>query len=73
MNKALFAEVTIAVAFIFWFERKRVKKIPGKERTLFVLLLLSAWILTFFDLPNTPGLASVFDGLFGPLRPLVEE
>ncbi len=71
MNNALFAELTLAIAFIIWFERKRVKKIPGKERTLFVLLLLSAWIMTFLDLQNTPGLPSLFDKLFEPLRPFV--
>lgn len=73
MNNALFTELTLAIAILAWFERKRVKQIPGKERMVFVLLLLSAWIMTFLDLQNTPGLPSLFDKLFGPLRPLVAQ
>ncbi|MFC5704398.1 hypothetical protein ACFPVX_24170 [Cohnella faecalis] len=73
MSKALFWGVTIAIAFIVWYEWKNVRKLTSKDKAVFVSLLFAGWIMTFFDLPHMPGLVSFFDLLFKPLRPLAEK
>ncbi|CAM3967093.1 hypothetical protein COLU111180_17020 [Cohnella lubricantis] len=72
MGKWFFWEVAIAAVIIAISEWKRLQEQPGKDRIVFLALLLAGAVLSFLNLPDTPGPTSVMAYVFKPLRPLVE-
>ncbi|MBA2939858.1 hypothetical protein HZF08_16215 [Paenibacillus sp. CGMCC 1.16610] len=72
MRWSLFCIVTIAMILISLFEWPKLKQKPKRDKAVFIMLLLTGWVLSMFDLPNTPGPTSIFKIVFKPLRGLIE-
>ncbi|WP_127532568.1 hypothetical protein [Paenibacillus kobensis] len=73
MNISLFITITLAVIAIWWLDWPKIKKKTGKEKTLFIMLLLLGWVLSMLNLPDTPGPTTLLQFVFKPLEPLVEK
>lgn len=69
---SLFAFVTCAVLLTVLLDWHLVKKKPLKDKAAFIGLLLAGWLLSMFDLPNTPGPTSLLDIVFKPFMGLLK-
>lgn len=72
MSGSFFIGVTIAVLLIVWFEWKKLRSKPAKDKAVFVALLLLVWILSMLDLPKTPGPTTFLLYIFKPFKGLLE-
>ncbi|GFN30100.1 hypothetical protein [Paenibacillus xylaniclasticus] len=73
MNISLFITITLAVIVTWCFDWPKVKKKAGKDKTMFILLFLLGWLLSMLNLPETPGLTTLFQIVFQPLEPFVKK
>lgn len=73
MRWSFFCGVTIAALLIAWFEWSKLKTRPVWDRAVFVSLLLTVWLLSMLDLPNTPGPTTLLKFIFKPFKGLVEQ
>ncbi|NOU97274.1 hypothetical protein GC093_29195 [Paenibacillus sp. LMG 31456] len=72
MRWSVFWGVTIAVLLITWYEWKRLKTMPKKDKLVLISLLLLVWFMSMLDLPKTPGPTTFLHFIFKPFRPLLE-
>lgn len=64
--------IALGTVLILWLEWSTLKKWGSKEKTVFLSLLAVLWIFLFLNIPNTPGVPTLIEFLFKPLKSLVE-
>ncbi|MEK3868744.1 MULTISPECIES: hypothetical protein [unclassified Paenibacillus] len=72
MRWFFFFVVTISALLIARLEWRKLKEKPVRDKVVFAFLLLLVWVLSMFDLPNTPGPTTALMFIFKPFRGLVE-
>ncbi|WP_027087655.1 hypothetical protein [Cohnella panacarvi] len=73
MNIGMFAVTTVAAAVIVRLEWNNVKQMSAKDKTVFFAVIVSGWVMTGLNLPQLPGLHTIFGIMFKPFRPLLEQ
>jgi Ca2+/Na+ antiporter len=73
MRWSFFFGVTIIVLLIFWFEWRKLKHNPKRDKAAFMALLLLVWLMSMMDLLYTPGPTSALAIIFKPFKGLVEQ
>ncbi|WP_281887734.1 hypothetical protein [Paenibacillus sp. YYML68] len=64
--------VTLIMIGIAAYELPKLKKHARKDRAVFIILLLTGWLLLLFDLPYTKGPITLVEALFKPLSTIIE-
>jgi hypothetical protein len=64
--------MTVLAVVLIGYEWPRLKMQPRKDKLVFLSLILIAWTLSLFDLPNIPGPTTMVQTLFKPLAILLE-
>jgi len=64
--------VTALAITLILFEWPKLRKLPKKDKLVFLALILVAWTLSMFDLANLPGPTSVVHAMFKPLQTIFE-
>jgi hypothetical protein len=68
-----FLGTTIIIAVIILFQWPKMKQHPKKDKMAFFMLLLFAWVLSMFDLPNMAGPVTLIEALFKPVGQFMEK
>ncbi|WP_309121063.1 hypothetical protein [Paenibacillus sp.] len=67
-----FLGVTAMMGFIIAYEWPKMKQIPKKDKTAFVILLMIGWGLAMFDLQHMAGPATILEYVFKPFSKILE-
>ncbi|RNB88389.1 hypothetical protein EDM59_04490 [Brevibacillus nitrificans] len=72
MRWGVVLSMTVLAVVLIGYEWPRLKKQPRKDKLVFLSLILIAWTLSLFDLPNIPGPTTMVQTLFRPFAILLE-
>ncbi|KQL49903.1 hypothetical protein AN963_09505 [Brevibacillus choshinensis] len=72
MKWGVIVTMTVLAVLLILYEWPRVKKLPKKDKVVFLTLVFMAWVLSMFDLPNVPGPTTLVQALFKPFGIVLE-
>lgn len=72
MRWMFFFGVAVAALLIIRLEWPKLKQYPGKDKAVFISLLVLVCSLAVLDLPNTPGPIAILQTIFKPLLGFME-